>query len=118
MKRVLTMLLTCLLLLTMCHIVTFEKQHLSSNWRVRARVERPFMTNKKQKGVYIVKRGNQSLMYSNQHFDLLHQQISSSVVQCSRCTSDTHTFHSCPLQQCIYCLEFGHVKGHCKKNIR
>jgi len=104
--------LCCLLLFHVCHLYVMSTQHLSSNWRVRAKIERPYMVNKKQKGVVVVQRGNQSIQYHS----VLPKPVQGSCQQyssCSNCDSPEHVVQRCPIYRCPTCGTYGHDRSVC-----
>jgi hypothetical protein len=108
-----------LLVLTMCHVCLFEECYFSTNWRLRSKVERPFMFGKHQHGVFTVKRGVQTLQGSSkqQIAAMQHTGNAYNLLFCRECTSKMHNTSQCPLLQCMKCHEFGHVASTCKKTL-
>lgn len=114
----------CVLLLTMCHVALYEKRYSSDNWHVKSKVDRPYIVQGRKnvhKGVFTMKRGNQtlSLKVSGTLNNMAsgHSVSMNNLIQCRYCQCRSHKVTQCPLLQCTRCLEFGHTTFYCKKTL-
>ena len=119
----------CLLLLTMCHVVLYEKRYTSDNWHIKSKADRPYIIKGRKslhKGSFTMKRGTQTLQYSpSPSQGGLGQALSfhsmntfmQCFIQCTNCQCKSHKVAQCPLVQCNRCREFGHTTVNCKKTL-
>lgn len=109
----------CVLLLNICHMHWYDHRYNSLDWRLNSKTNRPFFVGKLRRGVYTIKRGNQTLQSSpTQCLQTMNCTDSTfNLLQCCQCASKQHPSVHCPLRQCTTCHEFGHVACVCKKTL-